>query len=81
MTYQFGQRASYRLLVHLADLATHTRFACLTAHLGQLLQSLHETEGRLIDDEGLVQCCQVLQACLTPFLLRQEALEVEVVVG
>ena len=67
--------------MHLAYLACHGRFALLATDCSQLLQTLDQTEGRLVDDERLVQLCQVLQTGLATFLLRQEPFKIEVVIG
>ena len=63
-----------------ADLPTDGGFAFLATDGSQLLQRLHQTEGGLIDDKGLIQRGEVLQPRLTSFLLRQEPFEIEVVV-
>ena len=78
---QLCEGAADGLFMQFADLAGDRCFAFFGAGGSQLFKGLDEPERRLIDDEGLVKRCEILQARLTAFLLRQEALEIEMMSG
>ena len=71
----FLQRTTYALLVYLGYLATDADRTVSTEILGKLLQRLHQTIGRLIENHGPLLVLQCSQLCLPALLLRQKALE------
>ena len=73
--------ASDVFFMHLGDLPGHADLPVRAKHLGELLERLEQSVGRLIEDHGACLVLQTLQSRLPSLLLWQETLKAETVAG
>ena len=81
MGYHLGKGSPNTLFVNFANLTTATHLTIISKDFCELLQRFKYPVWRLVEHHRSRLFAKTLKACLTTFLLRQETLETETVIG
>ena len=81
MGYHLGKGSPNTLFVNFANLTTATHLTIISKDFCELLQRFKYPVWRLVEHHRSRLFAKTLKACLTTFLLWQETLETETVIG